>query len=248
MISLKEHNGFITAVNTGVNNAMGDIVILLNSDVYPQKDFITPLIRHFKDPQVFAVGCLEKSNENGKEILSGRNKAWFEKGLVWHSKADNMTDSSTFWVSGGSGAFRKDLWEKLGGFDPLFNPFYWEDIDLSYRAKKAGYKVLFEPKSVVFHNHESTIGVNFSKNEINVISSKNQLLFFWKNISDKNLLINHLFWLPLQLIKNLLCGDLIVLSGCIRAMRQLSEALKPRKIYSVNQRKRDQEILGLKQF
>ena len=43
---------------------------------------------------------------------------------------------------------------KLGGFDGLYDPFYWEDIDLSYRAQKSGYKVIFEPKSIVTHEHE----------------------------------------------------------------------------------------------
>ncbi|PJE58197.1 MAG: glycosyltransferase family 2 protein, partial [Candidatus Portnoybacteria bacterium CG10_big_fil_rev_8_21_14_0_10_36_7] len=45
----------------------------------------------------------------------------------------------------------------LNGFDELYSPFYWEDIDLSYRAWKTGYTVLFDPQVLVEHHHETTI-------------------------------------------------------------------------------------------
>ncbi|MCX6724718.1 MAG: hypothetical protein NTV20_01290, partial [Candidatus Shapirobacteria bacterium] len=97
----------------------------------------------------------------------------------------------SFWASGGSGAFRKDIWSELGGLDEIFAPFYWEDTDLSYRAWKRGYQVLWEPKSIVHHQHEGTIGSSFSKKYIDFISQRNQLIFIWKNITDFKMLFVH---------------------------------------------------------
>ena len=129
--------GFSSTVNKGVKNAKGEIVILLNTDVAPQADFIEPLLSHFSDQKVFAVGCLDKSIENGKVIERGRGLGEWKRGFLVHRRGE-VNKKNTLWVSGGSGAFRKTIWETLGGLNELYNPFYWEDIDLSYRALKSG--------------------------------------------------------------------------------------------------------------
>lgn len=222
LIVKDKNTGFADSCNLGVEKSSGEIILLLNNDVSPQKDFIKPLVTHFSDEKVFAVGCLEKSQQNEKEVLSGKSVGFLKKGLIWHDRApDQLTFGPTFWVAGGSGAFRKSIWIKFGGFDPIFTPFYWEDIDLSYRAQKAGYKVLFEPKSIVFHNHESTIGAYFSKKEIEEISVKNQLLFFWKNIRNPLLWIQHLFWLPVHLLKSLFSSDRYFAKGFLYVITKI---------------------------
>lgn len=213
IIKNNEHSGFAKNCNLGVEKSTGEIIILLNNDVSPEKDFLEPLITHFSDPLVFAVGCLEKSFQNGHEILSGKSIGYFKKGLVWHDRApDQLTAGVTFWVAGGSGAFCKTIWEKLNGFDESYKPFYWEDIDLSYRAQKTGHKVIFEPKSIVVHNHESTIGKIYDQGDIKVFSVKNQFLFFWKNITDFKMRLLHLIWFPFWFIMSLL-GKFYIIKG-----------------------------------
>lgn len=242
----EKHNGYIENTNRGVKSAKGDILILLNSDVSPDEYFIEPLTTHFSDEKVFAVGCLEKSLQNGKEVLSGKSIGYFERGLVWHDRApDQLTFGKTFWVAGGNGAFRKSVWENLGGFDNLYEPFYWEDIDLSYRAQKAGYKVLFEPKSIVFHNHESTIGAYYSKKEIDIISAKNQLLFIWKNITDEKLLTSHLIWMPIHLIRSTITPPSYFLKGFFRAFKQIGKIFSIRSTNKNLRLKKDKEILNI---
>ena len=126
---------FARSVNKGVAAAQGEIVILLNNDVKPQPDFILPLIKHFQDKAVFAVGCLEK---NGG-ILGGRGEGKFSRGFIIHWRPRNQDSKDTLWVTAGSAAFRKSIWDQLGGFDPLFRPAYDEDRDLSYNALKSGF-------------------------------------------------------------------------------------------------------------
>lgn len=211
------HDGFASTVNVGVKDVSGEIVVLLNTDVRPEKDFLAPLVKHFSDPSVFAVGCLEKSLEGGKTVLRGRGEAKWEKGFYihWRGEVDKAT---TAWVAGGSSAFRKSIWEKLGGMDRIYDPFYWEDIDLSYRALKAGYRILFEPKSVVVHEHEiGAIKREYSAIRVKIIAYRNQFLFIWKNLSGLNMVLAHAIWTPVRLLQALLRGDVSMLIGYIWA-------------------------------
>ncbi len=207
------HRGFSSNVNAGVARATGKVIILLNTDVEPESDFLAPLVTHFSDPDVFAVGCLEKSEESGKTIRRGRGIARWEKGYYIHARGDTGL-LSTAWVSGGSGAFRRSMWEQLGGMDTLYNPFYWEDIDLSYRARKAGWKTLFEPKSIVRHYHEQgKIKREFTSIDVKKIAYRNQFIFIWKNVTDLNILLAHIFWTPVRLLQAIFSGDFPMLEG-----------------------------------
>jgi len=171
-------------VKQGVEAAKNEIVVLLNNDVAPDKDFLKPLEEDFQDEKVFAVSL--------NEPQFSWAKAEWKNGFVEHKSGPKTENTHiSLWANGGSGAFRKDLWLKLGGMDEIYKPFYWEDIDLSYRAWKRGYKVIWEPRSIVHHQHESTISSHFSKDYINFISQRNQLLFIWKNITTFKMLFEN---------------------------------------------------------
>ena len=182
IIRHKINRGFASAVNTGVRMAKGDMVCLINSDVLPETNFLESIYVHFKNPMLFAVSL----NEDGS---FGWAKGFFKNGFIGHEPGGKgYTVHSTFWVSGGSGIFRRKIWMDLGGMDEkLFSPFYWEDIDLSYRAMKRGYKLLWDPNAKVEHKHETTMN-KLSRNYVNNIRERNQLLFTWKNLGSPNLL------------------------------------------------------------
>ena len=82
-----------------------------------------------------------------------------------------------FYGGGGSCAFDRAKFLELGGFDPLFAPFYLEDTDLGFMAWKRGWKVLYQPRSVVYHEHRGTIGRLFGEERIQAVLRKNYLLF-----------------------------------------------------------------------
>lgn len=181
----KVNRGFSASVNTGVRAAKGDLILLINTDVVPNKDFLVKVLTDFKDEKVFAVSLHEK----GFGSAIGK----FSNGFIELSMGpeNNLTHPS-FYVSGGSGVFRKSIWTELGGMDEaLLSPFYWEDIDISYRALKRGYKLLWEPVSIVEHYHESTIG-NFPATYVQRIRERNRILMHWKNLTSKNLITKHL--------------------------------------------------------
>lgn len=179
--------------NRGFYIAQNELVFLINNDVAPHKNCLRHLLPHFQDQQVFAVGCLEHETHIGE--LGGRNKLWFERGMFLHSRYKDMSVGETAWASGGSAMFRRSVFLELGGFDKLYYPAYWEDIDLSFQARQRGYKILFEPKAEVDHNHETTNKSVFGERQMQAMSWRNAKKFTWKN-GDFWQRLSFLLWQP----------------------------------------------------
>ncbi len=217
LIVHKKNRGFSCAVNTGARMCKGDLICLLNSDVVPEEKFLVNSLPHFKDKKVFAVSLRER----GYSWATGN----FLNGYLHHEQG-TVSDKTHYslWASGGSALFRRSTWMELGGMDEkVFSPFYWEDIDLSYRATKRGYDVLWEPGSVVDHKHESTVS-KLSKKYVQRIRERNELLFIWKNIHSKKFIRNHIGALLKRIIKH--PGYLVIF---VMALSKLGIALKARK-------------------
>lgn len=239
----QKNQRFAAACNSGFKAAKGKIVILLNNDVSPEPGFLNPLIKHFENPRVFAVGCKEKDLKSGKIIWSGRGVMQFKRGLVIHWRAKDQNQKTTSWVSAGSGAYNREKWQKIGGMDTLFRPAYEEDRDISYRAVKHGWKILFEPKSVVNHHHETTNIEAFGPQKIKIISFKNQFLFVWNNITDLRYMLSHFSWLPYHLIFTNFRTQGLLFVGFLMALKQLPEVLKSRREVKKLFIKKDKELI-----
>lgn len=217
--------GFASSANKGIKKAKSSIVFLLNNDCYPKKDFLNIILPYFKDKDTLAVSCLEELNK-GKR---GRGVGSFKKGLFVHQPG-SLNKSNTLWVFGASTFYKKEIFKKLRGFDEEFNPFFWEDFDLSYRALKSGYKIYFEKKAIVDHQHSSTINQYYSKNQIEKISFRNQLLTTWKNITDRDLILKHLLFMPYHLIFTTLKTRGIFFQSYFLALKKLFKVFKKRKL------------------
>lgn len=194
----KRNIRFGASCNRGVEQAKGEVILLLNNDVKPRPGLLSTLLPYFQDEKVFAVGCaeLEPLSPKSKEYrLGGKNKLWFSKGLFTHSRADSFETGETAWVSGGSGAFSRRKWLELGGFSSQFYPAYWEDVDLSFRARQKGWKVLFDRRAEVEHHHETTNQTAFGQRKIFDMSWKHAQTFVWKNGTLHQKIAN-ILWKP----------------------------------------------------
>lgn len=217
--------GFSGTVNKGVEFAKGEFVLLLNTDVVLYDTSYTKALNTLQnDSKVFAVTFAQREKDN---TIVGKNTLYWDRGFMQHKKVDDISKGINGWAEGGSCMINKSYFDELGGFDTLFAPFYWEDLDLSYRAWKAGYKVIFDPSILVEHHHESTIGTQFEKEFVQTIAFRNQLLFIWKNIEDNALLEDHIKHLSKYLVKNF--GQSTVRNGFIQALRKIPEVLQKRK-------------------
>lgn len=223
--------GFIQSINDGVKISNSDIVVLLNNDVSPEKNFLIPLVSHFEDDTVFSV-CSAVAGY-------GYSKASFTHGFVSLSQG-KPTSRATYalWASGGSAAYSRLKWDKLGGFDDMLKPFYFEDIDVSYRAWKRGWKVLWEPESRVNHTISSTIGKKFSKEYVDRVSQRNHLLFIWKNITSKRLISDHRH----ALTQKIRSGEM--LQPIFSAFAKLGQAYARRQIEKKESILTDEEIFA----
>ncbi len=219
LIVKEKNSGFSSTVNTGVKKSEAEFVVLLNSDVVPRAGFLkSPLESLLKDDNLFGVGCMDESVEGDRRVNRGRGLAHWGKGFLHHSRGE-VNKSNTFWISGGSSVVRRQLFMKLDGFDEIYAPFYWEDIDLSYRAQKAGYKILFDNTSVVEHYHqEGAIKKHYNSERITTISYRNQIIFIWKNITSYKLLLNHIFYLPINFFSAVFRFDWPFISGLFLAV------------------------------
>jgi GT2 family glycosyltransferase len=130
-------------------------------------------------------------------------------------------------AGGGSAMFDKDKFEELGGFDELLSPYYWEDVELSYRAWKRGYKVLYEPAATATHRISSTIG-KLDRRSVRIIQQRNRLLFHWVHVHDRRLLVSHLAWLTLLTLTAPIRLQPWFLVSCLKAIASLPRALHRR--------------------
>lgn len=187
--------GFGGGSNAGFRAARNDIVVLLNSDMRVAPDFLQPLLDGFTDEKVFAVSCQIFFTDPGKARQeTGLTQAWWSHGRlgVRHRVDDAVTVIyPCFYAGGGSSAYDRRKFLELGGFDALFHPFYLEDTDLGMQAWKRGWKVFYQPRSVVWHEHRGTIGRTHKPDYINTVVQKNFLLFLWKNLHGSGKLVHH---------------------------------------------------------
>ncbi len=185
IIANKKNLGFGRNSNNAVAKSKGDLVVLLNSDIFPYKNYIKNSLSHFNNQLVLGVSFAEEEHQNWARI-------YWKSGYLQHEAGITHIDKThiTAWLSGGSSIVRKEIFQKLGGFDNVYAPFYSEDLDLGYRAWKSGYVLFWEPKSIVSHRHESTIS-KFSKGLLNYVKERNRLLNVWRNITDPEMLFSN---------------------------------------------------------
>jgi O-antigen biosynthesis protein len=184
IITHKTNIGFGANSNDAVNNATGDYVVLLNSDILPHRDYISSSLKYFDKKDIFGVGFCEIGNENWSKIFWKDGYLQYDRGFP----VDKIHISG--WLSGGGSIIDKQKFLKLGGFDKVYAPFYSEDVDLGFRAWKSGYTLLWNPKSLIEHKHESTMS-KFPKRHLDYVKERNRLLTVWRNISDPKLLLDN---------------------------------------------------------
>jgi len=196
---LKKNFGFAEGYNKGLDSIQADYFLLLNNDVRVSEGWLSPLIariesdadivavqpkiRSDKEPQYFeyagaAGGCMDVF---GYPFCRGRIFDTLEKD---HGQYDDP--APIFWTSGAAMLIKSDLFYRAGGFDADFFA-HQEEIDLSWRLLRAGYKIYYEPQSIVYHLGGGTLSysnphkvfLNFRNNIITLIKNEPGFKFIW---------------------------------------------------------------------
>ena len=227
LIEHKANRGFADAVHSGVEAAASELLIFLNSDVRPYAGFITPLIRHFDEPDIFSVSPLimdESGDFNPVSWRCFRIKRGRLRPIPWYFGGTNRGARASLFASGGSVMLRKSMFLALGGFLPIFKPFYSEDVDLGLRAWRRRWRTLFESESRVIHGQTGSIQENVASRHIRKTRERNRFLLEWIHVPSRDLILNLIPGYLLQSAGRLLKFDLVYFQALYAALRRLPEA------------------------
>ena len=164
LILNKTNEGYAGGYNKALQQISAEYFILLNSDVEVTKNCITPIIELM---------------DSDKSIAACRGRV-FE--TLEEDKGQYEDTSEVFWASGASLFLRSEAFYEVGGFDWDFFA-HMEEIDLCWKLKNKGYKIMCEPKSSVFHVGGGTLssGSTFKT----YLNYRNNLLMLYKNLNPK---------------------------------------------------------------
>jgi GT2 family glycosyltransferase len=221
-----KRNECLFSLNAVVKNRPEDIVVILNNDMRFDSDFIRVMLRHFIDPNVFAVTS-KVFNWDGRSVSVGRSLGYIKRFWFYKSWDSNTSGAClSLYAGGGNAAFRNDMFLELGGFDPLFWPGYSEDMDLSYRAWRRGWKVVYEPKSFIYHHVGATFRKQYrSEDSLTRLIYRNQILFTAKNIGSVVFVSIYLLLLPIRALRAFFSPQRIWFYSILDAVPRIPEAL-----------------------
>jgi GT2 family glycosyltransferase len=186
-----ENKGFSPTINLGILAATKDLVFILNNDVKMTDFYFKKQFKYFEKADTFGVmgkiiGTGGETQDTAKypnyEGLKIKGSTNFE---IKNAPVDFWIP--TFMLSGANALIDREKIQLMGGFDEIYAPFYWEDVDLSTRAWRLGWKCYYEANSVCIHPTSTTIGKLFKKKHVSIISDRNKFIFHSLHL-DKNLL------------------------------------------------------------
>jgi GT2 family glycosyltransferase len=189
VVSRPENGGFASALLDGVATARHELVFAMNPDIRVTPGFLEPLVEHLADdvhsvvPRILLFGEDDRI-ESVVEIDFDRDVA-FVRQRALAGEADRFVERSgpVTYAIGGAMLLRRTPFVASGGFDRLFDPFYYEDVDLGFGAWAAGQRVVYVPGSVVEHHHRGTIRSRVDSEFVRAVIERNRLLFQWKYLS-----------------------------------------------------------------
>jgi GT2 family glycosyltransferase len=222
-----EKNRILCSYNDAVQDLDSDVVIFLNNDIKVDPDFVDYLLDHFKKDDTMFVAP-RVMNFDGT-FNGGRSYLKFDKGVI-----KVMVDEEGYKLPGKTcaiscGAFKRKTFIDLGGFDDLYLPGIWEDVDICYRALKKGWKGIYEPRSVIWHAESTTFHREYGRKKKLVMAHRNMFLFFWKNIQNKTFLAKHLLITLPRVVAQAIAGKPEMMEGLFNAIPRLSLATGKRR-------------------
>ncbi len=187
----EKNSGFSITINKGISAAKNELVLLLNSDVKLTEGYFSEQFRYFEQPDTFGVmgkiiGWNDELIQDGVKYpeMQGFKLKTSLNCLVENPKENEFIPS--LYLSGANALVRREILRLLGGFDDLYSPFYMEDVDLSVRAWRCGFKCYFEPLAVCRHKTSESIRTKEKKIAIRTIYNRNKLYFHTIHLSGLN--------------------------------------------------------------
>ncbi|MDP2649860.1 MAG: glycosyltransferase family 2 protein [bacterium] len=198
IIGNKENLGFAGGHNTAIKYALengADYILILNNDTYVDKDFLVELLKVAeKDddigiltPKIYFAPGFEFHKDKYKKEELGR-VIWYAggvmdwKNIIGHHRGVDEVDKGKFdeieeteLATGCCMLIKKEVFEKVGLFDDKYF-LYYEDADLTMRTKRKNFKIMYVPKSIIWHKNAGSAGGSGSELQDYYIT-RNRLIF-----------------------------------------------------------------------
>ncbi|MUG89181.1 glycosyltransferase [Paenibacillus timonensis] len=196
------NRGFLLNCNNAAKVARGKYLFFLNNDTNVQQNWLSSLLELIEtDSSIGMIGS-KLVYPDGRQQESG--------GIIWNDasgwnygrlddpeKPEYNYVKDVDYISGAAILVRKNLWDKLGGFDERYVPAYFEDTDLAFEIRRLGYRVVLQPKSVIVHfegvSHGTDTGSGIKSYQI---KNKEKFRDKWQEELSVNHFPNaeHVYW------------------------------------------------------
>lgn len=184
-VRLETNGGFVAAANAGIAAARGEIIQLLNNDTEVTPGWIEAGLAPFADPTVGSVAPLVLVRSDPSRVDSAGDSYTFfgwpckrghgEAAASWQSRPSDRV----FGASGSSAFYRASALARTGAYDPAFGSYY-EDVDLAFRLRWAGYSCVFAPECRILH--EVSASHDHGTPALQRRMARNAEILFWSNL------------------------------------------------------------------
>jgi GT2 family glycosyltransferase len=178
-----KNKGFSGNTNMGILSATKDLVLILNSDVELTDNYFVPLVSFFDKPDTFGVMSRIIAIDSEK-IQEGSKYPDCSYGNIVGKNFISNTQSTLYslYLTGANALVNREKLLQVGCFTEIYNPYYWEDEDLSIKAWRMGYKVYYENTAVCRHPTSSTIKKESSK-KVRIVFKRNKMYFHFLHLN-----------------------------------------------------------------
>jgi GT2 family glycosyltransferase len=168
LVSLPANRGFAGGVNAGIDyharrGVPASVYALVNQDCRVAPDWLAPLVERLRDDFRVAVAGARIYEEDGR-TLQHAGATIAANGLTEHLGRGSSDDLAhreprdVDYVTGAVCAFTRETWQAHGPFDERYFPAYFEEVDFCVRLRKAGLRIVYEPRSEAVHGEASVLG------------------------------------------------------------------------------------------
>ena len=158
LIRSDENLGYSGGNNLGVINSKGEYLVFLNGDTSFDSDWISPLINVLQQDSQVGIVNPKILLRNNPEYINACGLNMHYTGLPglrgWMHSVNDFDQRADLRASSGAAfAMRRSVYDRIGGLDDHFFPIYMEDVDLSWRLILCGYRCVYIPDAVLFHDY-----------------------------------------------------------------------------------------------
>lgn len=237
VLEQSENHGFAGGVNQGIKYALNngfEYIALFNNDALADKDWLKELLRAAtKNKAGITTGKFLRTDKKTIDSTGDFMTTWglpFPRGRNHKDEGQYDKEEPVFGASGGASLYSAKMFKKIGLFDEDFFA-YSEDVDISFRAQLAGYKVFYTPKALAYHHIGGTSG-KLSGFTI-YHPTKNYWLLYFKNMPGilfwKYLPLASYLYLRMFIVKLLKGGALYFIKGWLKSLTLIPRKMKERR-------------------